>query len=1102
MRPAEREVVLREACAGDPGLRTEVDRLLAGDARADEEGFLRVPDEPSSTQDQVCDRFEATWRAGDRPPIAVYPPPEIPGYEILSELGRGGMAVVFKARQLRLNRLCALKMIPPGGLAGAELPVRLLAEAETIARMRHPNVVQIYGLGDHDGRLYFEMEYIEGGNLAHQLNDTPWAHRPAAQMVAVLARAVEHAHRLGIVHRDLKPANVRMMADGTPKVADFGLAKSLKVDSNLTQSGVFLGTPSYTAPEQVECLTKMVGPAADIYALGAIFYHMLTGRPPFKAATVLQTLAQVKAADPVPPSRLQPGLPRDAETLALKCLHKDPLRRYASAADLAADLDRFLAGQAILARPTGAAERFWKWSRRRPAVALLSAAVVAVTVLGFALVSWQWRSAERARRDAIEKQAQLTSNQGLALCDQGELGRGLLWLARGLELATEAQSEDINRTIRINLADWWGQLSRPVRLPPMRHSSPILGFAFRRAGRTLVSVGKDRVARTWDMATGEEVEPSLELEGDRPGRVVFGPPGGGLLATVDEGGRATFWNLDRRQRAIFPAGHLPGPRVRDLTFSPDLKRFITCSEEGELRWWDMTTRTPVGEPLWHRRGGCTTTALSLDGRTLVTGGQDRRVLRWDVATGRTLEPELLYDSPIEAIALTPDGREIIAGTRAGGLHVWDADSGRGFHLPPQGTGVTSLAVSPDGRLLASGTEGGIVRLWDTSLLGQIGQTYKLAGAITSLAFDPGGRILAMGEDDGTIRLWEVPRQKALGPPLRVKHPVQIVTFGKDGEHLLIGSTEGARWWDLASRKTCEPAMHDEYKLNRVEARAVGPDGRTLATARCVGEGGRARGWVELRDVATGAYLRQTPEQPRALTGLSYSPDSKWLLTWGHEPGTARLWDVDTVRDSRLLRSLKSAINQAAFSRDGGTLLLACRDHRARLWDLKRDVEIDSKLRPRHAYPITAVAFDPKRSRVVTGCHAGTVRVWDATEGRILTELRENAGEIVVLAFNRNGDTLLTASCDGTARFLDAESGRQLGPILQHTAAVLCAAFHPDGQSVVTGTQDGMVQRWRVPPLPMTGGVGEIRRRLEQHIGMELDEQGAILPPHASGGEGR
>ena len=187
--------------------------------------------------------------------------------------------------------------------------------------------MQIYGLGDHDGRPYFEMEYIEGGSLARRLDGTPWSPEPAARMVAVLARAIGDAHRLGIVHRDLKPANVLLVDDDTPKIVDFGLAKTLEADSNLTQSGVFVGTPSYAAPEQVEGLTRTVGPAADIYALGAIFYHMLTGRPPFQAATVLQTLEQVKTADPVPPSRLQPGLSRDAETICLKCLEKDPQRR-------------------------------------------------------------------------------------------------------------------------------------------------------------------------------------------------------------------------------------------------------------------------------------------------------------------------------------------------------------------------------------------------------------------------------------------------------------------------------------------------------------------------------------------------------------------------------------------------------------------------------------------------------------------------------------------------------------------------------------------------------------------------------------------------------
>ena len=292
---------------------------------------------------------------------------------------------------------------------------RFLAEAETIARLRHPNIVQIYDLGEHEGLAYFEMEYIEGGSLARRLDGTPWAPGPAARMVAVLARAIGDAHRLGIVHRDLKPANVLLTDDETPKVVDFGLAKSLEADSNLTQSGVFVGTPSYAAPEQVE--GKAVGPAADIYALGAIFYHMLTGRPPFQAATVLQTLEQVKTADPVPPSRLQPGLPRDAETIALKCLEKDPHRRYADAAALAEDLDRFLAGRPILARPTGAAERLRKWVHRRPAVALLSAAVAAVTILGFTLVAWQWRRAEakaaaEAAANERAQQARLVASEG------------------------------------------------------------------------------------------------------------------------------------------------------------------------------------------------------------------------------------------------------------------------------------------------------------------------------------------------------------------------------------------------------------------------------------------------------------------------------------------------------------------------------------------------------------------------------------------------------------------------------------------------------------------------------------------------------------------
>jgi WD40 repeat protein len=324
-----------------------------------------------------------------------------------------------------------------------------------------------------------------------------------------------------------------------------------------------------------------------------------------------------------------------------------------------------------------------------------------------------------------------------------------------------------------------------------------------------------------------------------------------------------------------------------------------------------------------------------------------------------------------------------------------------------------------------------------------------------------------------------------------------MAFAEDGHRLLIGTTEGIERCDLTGRMVCQPAQGRASRPNHgrtspVKATAVSPDGRTFMIARSATADGLTRGWVELTNAATGRVLRQTPDQPHAVSGMIYSPDSKWLLTWGAAPRSARLWDAATLQYSRpRFRSLDSPINQAAFSHDGKSLLLACRDGKARLWDVERDVEIDSEHKRRHAYPITAVAFDPQRSRVVTGCHAGTLRIWDATRGTMLNELRQNAGEIVVLAFSPDGKILLTASHDGTARFLDAGSGTQLGPSLHHTDAVLCAAFHPDGQSVVTGTRDGMVQRWSAPSAPRAGVVAEIRCWAQEQTGMEINDQGAV-----------
>jgi serine/threonine protein kinase/tetratricopeptide (TPR) repeat protein len=374
--------------------------------------------------------------------------PEIPGYEVLALLGRGGMGVVYKARQTSLNRLVALKMILAGADYSAAEVSRFRREAEAVARLQHPNIVQIHDVGEIRGRPYFSMELIEGGSLAERLGGTPQSARWSAEFVEVLARAVDHAHRVGVVHRDLKPANILLVGSGIasgemaadtvtgqpahgsptailrsplitnqPKITDFGLAKILDSEDGQTTTGTPLGTPSYMAPEQAIGKRDEIGPATDVYGLGAVLYEMLTGRPPFKAETPLGTLEQVRTQEPVSPSRLQPKIPRDLITICLKCLEKDPRRRYASAEALADDLRRFLDAEPIHARPTAAWERTWKWVKRHPAITAVAMAgatsivvIIAIIASSNARLQEQRDIAEQKSREAQEQRDVATAN--------------------------------------------------------------------------------------------------------------------------------------------------------------------------------------------------------------------------------------------------------------------------------------------------------------------------------------------------------------------------------------------------------------------------------------------------------------------------------------------------------------------------------------------------------------------------------------------------------------------------------------------------------------------------------------------------------------------
>lgn len=516
---------------------------------------------------------------------------QIPGYEILGELGRGGMGVVYKARQLRPNRIVALKVLLSGAHAGAAERVRFLHEAEAVARLQHPHIVALYEAGEHGELPYLTLEFVSGGSLALRLRGTPLSPDDAAWIVEQLARAMHHAHEHGIIHRDLKPANVLLHVDSapqdmlgppqlasvraaTPKITDFGLAKNVAVSADLTPSNIVCGTPAYMAPEQAAANSKQLGAAADVYALGAILYECLTGRPPFQGPTPADTLLQVLSEEPVAPSRLQRTVPRDLETIALKCLHKEPARRYASAQELADDLHRFQVGEPIVARPVGLVERALKWTRRHPTVALLLTAVVLLTVLAGTLVTWQWQQAVAALAEARSEKEARAKRQVKALLEAAP-GRVSAILEELAANSTEVmpllrelyqQEKDQPRRMRVALAllpiephavrsslvDWLLQAEDPaevllVRAALFPHAADLVAQLWATADDARIPAGRrfralvalaafDPASPNWPKAGSQVVEHLLWANPLHRGlwEQAFQPIGQALLGSLKE----------------------------------------------------------------------------------------------------------------------------------------------------------------------------------------------------------------------------------------------------------------------------------------------------------------------------------------------------------------------------------------------------------------------------------------------------------------------------------------------------------------------------------------------------------------------------------------
>ncbi len=1010
-------------------------------------------------------------------------------YEVLGVLGSGAMGVVYEARQVSLNRTVALKMIRAGAFAGDDELRRFQNEAEAIARLDHPHIVPIYEVGEHEGKRYFSMKLIAGPCLSNALTSYTTDPQAAARLLITIVEAVQHAHERGILHRDLKPSNILLDEKGQPHVTDFGLAKQLEGEDGLTKTGAVLGTPAYMAPEQATGRNNLVTTSSDVYGLGAILYTVLTGKPPFDGDSTLQTLDMVRLEQPRAPSRINRKVPRDLEIVCLKCLEKEPERRYPSAHALAADLRRFLSGRPIKARRASFLEKSWRWCRRQPSIAVLSAALVitiASGLLGFTLL---WLQAIAAREEAMvrerdwlkasKKGRELTKSDGERLKSALDL-RGKEQYAAAIDRAANVKmpalvakanepadlAERRQYNDRMNLIEryWesgrrelmqhalaeetpakpgaidrrgfeWFYWQRKILLPPDRtlrgHTAAVDSVAFSPNGKQIASAGFDGTVRIWDIRTGRTIQ-TLE-------------------------------------------GHIR--RVESVAFSPDGTRIASASADQTLKVWDAASGTDLITLQGHI-GELTSVAFSPDGRSLASASRDRTVKLWDIAK---VQPTLTlrgHTDEVTSVAFSPDGKRIVSASRDETVRLWDLPSGRETRaFTGHSDWVLCAAFSPDGKRIASADSDGSVKVWDS----QSGkQTLNLAlrrGSVKSVIFSPDGTRIAAGASSVTV--WDIATGK-------------LTRTLPEGTPVASYSSSSNKWDETERKLTLDP----EKDSNGADDVAFSPDGGRIA---CASWDGTVKLWRATNGRETLSW--KACEYP--ITSMAFSPDGHALATVSRE-NTVKVWDSETGMEFYTLNGHTDWVSSVAFSPDGTRLASGSDDQTVKIWDAETGKE--TRTLKGHTSPVTEVVFSPDSRRLASASWEKTakvwiVKVWDTQTTQELFTFKRHTAEVQWRVFLPNGKQLASVGGGETDKVQDAATGQEIRMIdfhfhaetlafnadntripfasgvetfillkdtkcneasrtlRGHTDTVVSVAFSPDGTRLASGSNDRTVKLW-------------------------------------------
>ncbi len=1031
------------------------------------------------------------------------------------------------------GRQVALKMILAGRFARDEDLRRFRAEAEAVANLDHPNIVPIYDVGEHDGIAFFTMKLIAGGSLARQLTaqraSTSASARHAAGLLAKIARAVHHAHQHGVLHRDLKPANILIDPQGEPHITDFGLAKVLGRETQLTLSDAILGTPAYMSPEQATGRTREVTLATDVYSLGAILYELLTGQPPFAGGTAYEIIQQVIEQPPKRPSAINAEVNRDLEILCLKCLEKDPARRYRSAELLADDLERWLRNEPIQARPSAAFEVMIKWTRRhRMAAALIATVLLALTSITIVSTVLGWRvaaEAEKNRRQII----QLNVAEGNRLAASGDSALALLHFLHALQLEpNNLSSQDAHRR-RLTAALDHG----PALEQLWSHHGAANMATFSPDGQLLASVGDDGVAHLWKVTNGLAASPPLT----HPAAVstVTFSPDGRRLATTCANGTAWIWDVRTGQRLAGPFpenepqfkrigtpgvafspdgtlvissagpaaqirnaenGHALGPplplphRIQHATFSPDGRQVLLVDENGHARLFDAQTYQSLLPP-WRLAsdspspwsGGW----FRPDGQVVLIARHSGEARLWSTANGEPVSPVLRHNSsvPLNHGGFSPDGRFAFTVGLDARVRLWDSVSGTAFGAQPESEPpLLQEGFSVDQRSIVLPILNDIVHVRRVGDGAPIAPALHHGAFVFSAEFSPDRRHIATADQSGIVRLWRCQREAALHT-LTEESPIVTAEFNPAADAILTTTTAGAvTLWDVRTTLRHERLQSSGPEILHA---SLDPAGTSVAI------GSRDR-TARIYDLKTRREMFAPLPHEADVRHVAFSPDGRKLLTitQSSDPqrSVARIWDVSS--GAAMLGPIPHPdwLDWCEFSPDGSRFLTACADGYVRVFSsasgqpLGQPMKAGSYIWEAHFSP-DGTHLAAANADYTYNARAGSL--FEVSSGRTEATFAGHRDGVSQIVFSPDGRLAATGSEDATARVWDAHTGRAIGPALPHSGKITRVQFSPDSRYLATASQDGTARVWEAatgepitPPLVHTRTVRVVRFRADGH----------------------